>query len=408
MSIKTHTTNRGTVYEVRLRGQDGREVSRRFRTKADAANYEAAQVTAKARGAWVDPTASSMTFATAADEWMTSNPAKRASSLDRDRSALRKHLLPPLGHRRIGAITKPEVQALVNGWTERLEPRSVHRIYGTLRAVLNYAVDCDWIGRSPCRGIKLPARPRTRRRIPTADELIALTDAMRPDYAPMVWIGVVTGLRWGEVAGLRVGHVDLLRRTITVQEQVTRGRGGRTEIGAPKSEAGNRTLRIPPQLADVIGAHLATRGLTGADHDRLLFPAPNTDNRPLDYGNWRLRIWLPAVAAAQLEGLGFHDLRRANATAMVRQNVDLKTAQTRLGHSDPRLTLAVYAQATTEGDDEAADKLGDVFMTRTGTTLTVVTDSARAKRGHDTASHRKTRREGGIRTRDLSVPNAAR
>jgi hypothetical protein len=106
-------------------------------------------------------------------------------------------------------------------------------------------------------------------------------------------------------------------------------------------------------LADLIGAHLASRRLTGADADRLLFPAPNTDNRPLDYGNWRLRIWLPAVAAAELTGLGFHDLRRANATAMVRQNVDLKTAQTRLGHSDPRLTLAVYAQATTEGDDEA-------------------------------------------------------
>ena len=59
-------------------------------------------------------------------------------------------------------------------------------------------------------------------------------------------------------------------------------------------------------------------------------------------------------------------------------------------------------------DDEAADKLGNVFMTRTGTTLTVVTDSARAKRGHGPISNQKTRREGGIRTRDLSVPNAAR
>lgn len=145
---------------------------------------------------------------------------------------------------------------------------------------------------------------------------------MRPDYAPMVWIGGVTGLRWGDVAGLRVGHVDLLRRSLTVQEQVAPGRSGRTEISAPKSEAGNRTLRFPPQLADVIGAHLASRQLTGADHDRLLFPAPKTENRPLDYGNWRLRIWLPAVATAQLEGRGFHDLRRANATAMVRQNVD--------------------------------------------------------------------------------------
>jgi integrase len=57
------------------------------------------------------------------------------------------------------------------------------------------------------------------------------------------------------------------------------------------------------------------------------------------------------------EGPGFHDLRRANATGLVLAGVDLKTAQTRLGHSDPRLTLSVYAQATNDADRAAADAL---------------------------------------------------
>lgn len=153
-----------------------------------------------------------------------------------------------------------------------------------------------------------------------------------------------------------MAHVDLLRRTITVQEQVARGKGGTTIIDAPKSEAGNRVLTVPTQLVEMLGAHIAARGLTGADTDVLLFPGPDGAS-PLDYSNWRYRIWLPAVEAAGIPGLGFHDLRRANATAMVRDNVDVKTAQTRLGHSDPRLTLAIYAQATPEGDQEAADKL---------------------------------------------------
>ena len=64
------------------------------------------------------------------------------------------------------------------------------------------------------------------------------------------------------------------------------------------------------------------------------------------------------MAAVGLRGVGFHDLRRANATAMVLDGVDVKTAQTRLGHSDPRLTLAIYAQATSEGDRTAAERLG--------------------------------------------------
>jgi Phage integrase family len=82
----------------------------------------------------------------------------------------------------------------------------------------------------------------------------------------------------------------------------------------------------------------------------------------LDYSHWRLRVWLPACAKAELEGTGFHDLRRANATQLVWQGVDVKTAQTRLGHSDPRLTLAVYAQAVSEADRAAAERLGETFL----------------------------------------------
>ena len=172
----------------------------------------------------------------------------------------------------------------------------------------------------------------------------------------------VLGLRWGEVAGLRVGRVDLLRRIVSVREQVTRGKGGRSVLSLPKSAAGQRELMIPSTLADVVSAHLANRGLTAVDSEALVFAT--ADGNPLDYANWRRRVWVPATEAASLKGLVFHDLRRANATAMVRVKVDLKTAQARLGHSDPRLTLAVYAQATTEGDEEAAARLGDRFMGR--------------------------------------------
>lgn len=68
------------------------------------------------------------------------------------------------------------------------------------------------------------------------------------------------------------------------------------------------------------------------------------------------------VNATGLTGLPFHDLRHANATGLVADGVDVKTAQTRLGHSDPRLTLAIYAQAVTEADRAAADKLAKRFM----------------------------------------------
>jgi integrase len=126
----------------------------------------------------------------------------------------------------------------------------------------------------------------------------------------MPYLGAMLGLRWGEVAGIRVGRLDLLGRTLTVAEQVTRGPKGTTVFGPPKSTAGRRTLAIPEVLAEMLAAHLAHRALTAADPDALLFTAPDGD--ALEYANFRRRVWLPACELVNLEGFTFHDLRRAN------------------------------------------------------------------------------------------------
>jgi integrase len=110
----------------------------------------------------------------------------------------------------------------------------------------------------------------------------------------------------------------------------------------------------------MLAVHLTTTGLNAADGHRLVFTSP--DGTPLDYSNWRRRVWLPAASFAGLSGASFHDLRRTNATQLVVAGVDVKTAQARLGHADPRLTLAVYAQAVDEADRAAAERLGERFF----------------------------------------------
>ncbi len=151
----------------------------------------------------------------------------------------------------------------------------------------------------------------------------------------MMWIAVLTGLRWGEVAGLRVGSVDLLRGELQVVEQRTRDLPGEDVNDEPKSRAGVRPLGIEAELIEMISSHLAARGPTGAEADTLVFVADR--GGPLNYSHWRQRIWNPACLRAGLAGLTFHDLRRCNATGMVADNVDVKTAMTRFGHSDVRL-----------------------------------------------------------------------
>src|SRR3546814_10625582 len=145
------------------------------------------------------------------------------------------------------------------------------------------------------------------------------------EYGPMAYVAAVLGLRWGEVAGLKVGALDLENRTLTVSEQITRGKGGQIVVGLPKSDAGRRTLSMPTALAELLAAHLEAKGLSPADGDAYVFPS--TSGGPLHYANWYHRVWDPAVEAAGLAGLTFHAPRRANPTGHVAAGITGQTPQ---------------------------------------------------------------------------------
>ena len=349
------------VYEVRLRDLAGREYSRTFENRKAAAAYQADQRAQHIRGTWVDPRRAEVPFEEVAAAWLKGGASKRGSGLARDESIIRNHLLPVLAKRPLGSIMPRDVQSLAAAWTERKAPRTVRRQYGVLTAILNYAVATDLIARSPARGVRLPSVTQTKaRHIVSAAELAALAGALGEGYGPMAYVGAVLGLRWAECAGLRVRHVDFPARTISIEEQRTRGLGGRMVEGPPKSAAGRRTLSVPRELMELLAQHLQRRLVTASDQDAYVFVGQQ--GGPLEYSGFRQRVWEPACRRIGLADLGFHDLRRANATVLVGSGVDVKTAQARLGHSDPRMTLAIYAQATTEADRAAAKRLGALLM----------------------------------------------
>jgi integrase len=361
MSVHVRFTQDGQRrYDVRLRDPSGRGYTRTFRTRREAEAFERKELVDRARGAWLDPRRADTTVRQVAGEWLESNPAKRPTTLAKDESALRVQILPAIGDRQLGSLSPGDIQKCVNEWSKRLSPRSVRRIYGTLRAVLNHAVLEDYVARSPARGINLPEVQPVERPEVAPDQLHRVAEALGEDYQAMVYLGAVLGLRWGECAGLRIGRIDFDLSTITIAEQLTRGIGGRSVIGPPKSTAGRRTLAAPADLMSLLETHMRHQGITREDVTAFLFVGPHGDH--LDYANWLHRIWYPARKKADLDWIQFHDLRRANATGLVLEGVDIKTAQARLGHTDPRLTLGVYARATTEADRAAAKKLGERFL----------------------------------------------
>jgi integrase len=294
-----------------------------------------------------------------AEYWLATDTAKRPKTKKEDANSLELHVFPTLGAKRIDEITVLEVRRLVAGWADEVMPRTVRRRYAVLRAAFHAAVEADLLGRSPCRGIRMPPTAPKFGYALSAEEVARVAEEVGPRYEAMIYTGAMLGLRFCECAGLRVGRIDFDANTISVQESLVEADVGRLYSNPPKSHAGRRTMCMPPSLSARLAEHLARRGLTADDMSAYVFASPS--GGPLRYSNFRKRVWQPAIARAGVPRIGFHDLRRTNATILVAEGVDLKTAQIRLGHADPSLTLGLYAQATTAGDRAAAAVIDGYF-----------------------------------------------
>lgn len=358
MSVRRRVRRDGTVaWDGRFRDLTGREISRTFPTKAGARRWANEQYLLRDQGVTVHPRGPETPFKNVAEEWLISNPAKSPLSLKTDEGIVNGKL-SSLDAKRVGGVTRADVQGMVNDWARHGAPRSVARYFAVLRAIFNFAMDSDLIAKSPCRNIKLPTiRKVVRPGTLTASDIQRLCDVVGPDYRALIMLFAETGIRPSEAFALRVGQLRILGTNPAVEILVKSVEvGGRRYEGPPKSEAGYRSLAISPALVDEIAAHLARRGLDGAAPDANVFAAPQ--GGVLRHSNFGKRVWRPARQQADLTWATLYDLRRANTTVMFDLGVDISTVSKRLGQSDPRLAIAVYAQRSTQSDRAAANGIG--------------------------------------------------
>lgn len=187
--------------------------------------------------------------------------------------------------------------------------------------------------------------------------MAAIAAAVEPRYRALVITAAYAGCRWGELAGLRRGNVDLDRGTISVVEQVVELRSGKLLRCDPKSAAGRRVVHLPDGVQAELKAHVATFSERGGDG--LVFPGPNGGQ--LRSNNFRTRHWLPATRAAGVEGLRFHDLRHVAGTlASSVSGATIREVQARLGHASPAAAYR-YQHVLDNRDAEIARRLNDLY-----------------------------------------------
>jgi integrase len=349
-------------YRVRHRDPaTGKEHAKHFKKKRDAQAFKDAITASQVRGDYVNPRAGKVTYREWSDMYFAGAVHKRATTLARDKIVNATHFMPAFGARSLSSLRPLDIRRVVASMTATLAPATVRTNYGVLRAILNGAVSAEVIAISPCRGVKLPAPERRDIRFLSAEQLRALADEMPREYRAAIYLAGVLGLRWSEVAGLRVGRIDFLRRTIEIAETCAEVHG-RVMFAPPKTHASRRTLRTPPFLVTMLSEHVAARSRPAADE--LVFVAP--EGGPLRRSAFRTRVFNPAVARAGLDGLTFNGLRHTAGALMVEAGAHIEAMKQRMGHSSIRVTSDVYGALLPSVDESVTAALDARFADSRG------------------------------------------
>jgi integrase len=317
-----------------------------FDTKGDARRWLSAVETDMSRGEWQDPRLGDVPFAEWADRWMATKAPKLApATQDLYRYLLRRHVVPRFGSMAVGRIAASEVQAwLADLHRTDLSANTVAKAYRCLSGAMDGAVDAGLIARSPCTLKGAGTERHDEMQIATPEQVAALAAAVGPRWEALVFTAAYSGLRWGELAGLRRCDVDLDRNLVTVARKLGEVNGTLT-FSPPKTAAGKRTVGIPSFVARSLAVHIDLYARPGPEG--LVFPS--ADGQPMRRSNFRRRVWEPATAEVGMTGFRFHDLRHTAATLAAASGASLKALMARIGHASA--AAALRYQHVIDGQD---------------------------------------------------------
>lgn len=352
-SVTPYDTAKGRRWRARYQKPEGGWTDKRgFETKREATVFLASVTLSKANGEYLDPTEGRRTVATFAEQWKAGRLARlKPSSRSVMEAAWRLHVEPSWGRRAVASIRASEVEDWITKLTEKpLGAQSIRRAVFVLSSVLTIAQRDGVIRSVPTANIDLPAKPKKPIRFLTHAQVDLLADcSSQPEL--MLFLAY-TGLRWGEAAALKVGHLDMLRRRIRVEENVVFVRGV-FETGTPKSGE-RREVPMPLFMVDTLA-----RLCEGKSREDYLW---SDGPLPLTYPSGSDRWFAGAVRRAQkvdasIPMLTPHDLRHTAASLAVQAGANVKAVQRMLGHASAAMTLDVYADLFDDDLDAVATRM---------------------------------------------------
>ena len=352
---------------------DGRAKSVYGRTKRETQEKLRAALTQA--GAGVKPTTTRLTVAAYLTDWLEASvkPQRRATTYASYEDTVRRFLIPAIGRHPLTKLEPGHVQRMLADLSTRetargrLSPTTVRYCYTILRVALGRAYKQGLVVRNVATLVDAPSKANVEMHPLSAEQARTFLASVSAGPREALYVtALYTGLRQGELLGLRWQDVDLEGAVLAVRHTLQR----RThELGEPKTERGRRTLRLPGDAVAALPRHKVAQleqrlraGRKWQDHDLVFTTSLGT---PLDARNVT-RLLQAALERAGLPRQRFHDLRHAYATLLLEAGEELAVVSKMLGHADLGTTADVYAHLTRGMQDRAAARM-DAILGRAAT-----------------------------------------
>ena len=271
------------------------------------------------------------------------------------RSQIDHQIKPFIGHKQLASLTTADIQKFYNKIKKEgrvhlhpihghvLSDSMVRKIHMMLHEAMEVAVRERYIVRNPTDNTTIPKKTTTEKQVLDDSQLNRFLEAIQgePYWHDFFYVEVMTGLRRGEICGIKWSDIDFNEGTLCIKRSVSTKEGGGVSIGETKTDAGVRTIIMPPSVANLLWEKRSDAV------NEWVFPHYTNPSDPLHPSSAYKKL-KTLLKRLELPLLRFHDLRHTFATQATDGGVDPKTLAGILGHTDASFTLDTYTHVTSD------------------------------------------------------------